>query len=142
MTVAKLWAGVTMVAGLLLSAGKTAERPFTGAFEGTGRACAGTLSVRPKTISWTTPFSTCRNLAYEVVEHSEKGNERRVTLHMKPGGKSCLYSVLYLYHGDSADNDIDWHVIGYRSFDEYKADQQNGFKADSPDALSCSLVTR
>ncbi len=133
------WAGG---AALCLSATFAAERPFTGSFEGAGRACYGALKVRSKTISWTTPFSSCKNVTYEVIERSEKGKARRFTFRLKPASKACRFGVVYLYHDDSANAGIDWHVIGYRTMDEYKADQQNGLKADSPDALSCSLVAR
>jgi len=135
-------AGAALIVSLWQATGSAAEPPFTGTFEGTGRACYGGLYVRTKTISWSTPFSACKRVPYEVLERSEKGNERRFTFRLKSSSKACRYGVLYLYHGASANADIDWHVIGYATFEDYKADQQNGFKADSPQALSCSLVTR
>lgn len=118
------------------------ERPFTGAFQGTGRACYGGLFVRTKTLSWLTPFSQCQKLPYETIDRKEQGRQRQFAFRLKQRTKACQYEVLYLYHGDSPDPDIDWHVIGYSSLAEYEADRQNGFKADSPNALACALVTR
>jgi hypothetical protein len=131
-----------LLALFLISTSLATEAPFTGAFEGTGRACYGGLYVRTKTISWLTPFSQCQKIRYEILEHEKKGNGRRFVFHLKQQQRSCRFEVLYLYHGDTPNRAIDWHVIGYALMTDYQADKQKGFKADSPNAQSCSLVTR
>ncbi len=100
----------------IVSVASAVDSPFTGAFIGTGRACYGGLHIRPRTISWLTPFSQCQ--------------------------KSCRFDVLYLDHPDIPNLDIDWGIIGYLSLESYETDKRNGYKAPLPNSLSCSLVTR
>jgi hypothetical protein len=45
---------------------------ITGRFEGTGRACYGTLSIQPKTISWLTPFSQCKSMSYALISQDKQ----------------------------------------------------------------------
>ncbi len=116
-------------------------RQFTGAFSGTGRACYGKLYVRTKTISWLTTFSQCQQVPYGVLEQHESGNERRFAFELKKPNKGCRFGVIYLYHRDTPNRDIDWQVIGYKSLDDYRADQAQGFKGEALTALSCYLVT-
>jgi hypothetical protein len=135
-----------IAAALILStvcaASPVASTPrFTGAFSGTGRACYGRLYVRTKTISWLTTFSQCQKVPYGVLEQHENGNERRFAFQLERRSKGCRFAVIYLYHRDNPDQDMDWQVIGYESIEDYRADQAQGFKADAPTALSCYLVT-
>lgn len=127
---------------LFVSTSLAAEAPFTSAFQGTGRACYGGLYVRTKTISWLTSFSRCQKVPYEMLERQENGHDRRFTFRLKQHPKGCRFEVLYLYHRDIPNPDIDWHVIGYASLTDYRADKQDGFKANSPNAQACSLVAR
>ncbi len=131
-----------LAAVLLLSPMYATDPVFTGAFEGTGRACYGSLSIRTRTISWLTPFSQCQKMLYEVIEREQKGNQRQFTFQLKQHSKECRFEVLYLYHPDTPNPDTDWHVIGYSSVQDYHADKQNGYKGDAPGSQSCSLVTR
>jgi len=100
------------------------------------------LYIRTKTVSWLTPFSQCRKVPYEVIERNQKGDERRFAFHLKQRNQACLFDVLYLYHSDTPNPDIGWHVIGYATQEEYQADKQDGYTANSPRSQSCSLVTR
>jgi hypothetical protein len=131
-----------LLASLLTAIAASAGPPLTGIFQGTGRACYGTLSVKAGTISWITPFSQCRKTQYEVIEQREDGNRREAAFHLKQRSKGCLFEVLYLFHPDTPDPKIDWHVIGYGSLEDYQSGKQNGYKADSPRSQSCWLTAR
>lgn len=136
-------AGSLLASGITLAADVVdPSNRFTGTFSGTGRACAGLLHVQNKTLTWQTPFSQCRKMAYEVIEQSQQGNERRPVFQLRQSNKQCLYEVLYLYHRDTTNPDINGHVIGYKTRADYTADKQDGYKANSPDTLSCYLVTQ
>jgi hypothetical protein len=126
---------------LVATADGGTEPPFTGAFSGTGRSCYGRLFVRTRTISWLTPFSQCQQVPYRLVEQERRGNERRLTFELERRPRRCRYGVIHLRHRDTPEQDIGWEVIGYASLDDYRADEARGFKADSPTAMSCSLVT-
>ena len=95
---------------------------FTGTFEGSGRACYGKLVIRPKTISWNTTFSSCKDTPYEILEQSGQGPERRIVYLLKKRNKGCLFAVISLHHRDSPDRDLDWEATGYVSLDDFKAD--------------------
>jgi hypothetical protein len=105
---------------------------LTGTFEGSGRACYGKLVVKPKTISWNTPFSSCKNAPYEILEQTTQGTERRVIYLLKKRNKGCLFSVISLHHRDSPKRDLDWEATGYLSLDDFKAD-------NVANAMSCYL---
>lgn len=137
-----VWLAWLLAGGSACLATDTADMStrFTGSFSGTGRACGGALQVNDKTITWETAFSQCQGVAYDVLEQSQQGNERRYVYQLKKPGKACLYEVLYLYHRDTQKSDIDWHVIGYKTFADYTKDKQHGYKANSPDSLACYLV--
>ena len=134
--------GMLLASVLLVFPVCAADSVFTGAFEGTGRACYGGLYIRTKTISWLTPFSQCQRVLYEVIEHGDKGNQRQFAFHLKQRSKGCRFDVLYLYHADTPNPDAGWHVIGYSSVEDYRTDKLNGYKGDAPQSQSCSLVTR
>jgi len=126
----------------IVSVASAVDSPFTGAFIGTGRACYGGLHIRPRTISWLTPFSQCQKILYEVIERRKRGNQREFVFHIKQHAKGCRFGVLYLDHPDIPNLDIDWGIIGYLSLESYETDKRNGYKAPLPNSLSCSLVTR
>lgn len=127
---------------LLVFLASAKAQTFTGAFEGTGRACSGSLVVEAKSISWMTPFSKCRKVAYEVLDQGGGGNKQYYAFQLKQQQRGCLYSVLYLTHEEAANMDINWNVIGYASLKQYEADKQKGFETVPGSSLSCYLVTR
>jgi hypothetical protein len=106
---------------------------FTGTFEGSGRACYGNLVIKPKTISWKTPFSSCGDVPYEIIEQKSQGSEQRIIYLLKKRNKECLFSVISLHHGDSPRPDLDWEATGYLSLDDFKADS-------IANSTSCPLV--
>ncbi|HLX03445.1 MAG TPA: hypothetical protein VKS80_15165 [Trinickia sp.] len=70
------------------------------------------------------------------------GNERSYTFLASRKAPKCRFSVLHVFHGNTANPDIDWHVIGYASFDDYLEDKRIGFQARKASALSWVLVTQ
>jgi hypothetical protein len=106
---------------------------FTGTFEGSGRACYGKLVIRPEAISWNTPFSSCRDLPYEIIDQKIRGSDRRITYLLKKRNKECLFSVISLHQGDSPEPDLGWEATGYLSVDDFKADS-------TANSTSCPLV--
>jgi hypothetical protein len=95
---------------------------FSGTFEGSGRACYGKLVTKPKTISWNTPFSSCKDLPYDVIQNDTKGSERRNVYLLKKRNKGCLFGVISLRHRESAERDLNWEATGYLSLEDSKAD--------------------
>ncbi|HUA99277.1 MAG TPA: hypothetical protein VMA34_13190 [Terracidiphilus sp.] len=131
-----------LASAVLVTQACGAHRAFTGSFEGTGRACSGTLTVEARSLSWLTPFSKCRKVPYETIDQSVSGHQQQYAFQLKQHAHDCLYTVLYLAHQNDANMDIHWNVIGYATMRDYEADKQQGYKAASPSDLSCYLVTR
>jgi hypothetical protein len=92
---------------------------FSGTFEGSGRACYGKLVIKSKTISWNTPFSSCKNLSYDVIQKDTQGSEQRKVYLLKKRNKGCLFSVISLHHRESSEGDP-----GYLSLEDFKADNK------------------
>jgi hypothetical protein len=107
--------------------GACGNQSLHGRFQGTGRACYGTLAVRAKTITWTTPFSQCKSMPYELVEQHKQGKKVSMTYRLKTHPGICRYTILALTHHGSAD-DTGWEVTGYGA--EQRADH----------VMSCSLI--
>ena len=128
--------GVWLVA---IAAVRAEISPFSGRFQGTGRACYGTLAVTAKTISWITPFSQCKSMGYELVERNSREGQMRITYRLKPGAGNCRYTVLALTHSGTVDG-AGWEVTAYGSETSYRTDKFNGYKTRSEDMLSCPLV--
>ena len=97
---------------------------FTGTFEGSGRACYGKLIIKPKTISWKTPFSSCKNAPYEILEQTSQGYERRMVYALKRPDKGCRWGIVVLQHRDSAKPDLDWEAMGYISLADYQSSNE------------------
>ena len=124
---------------LALPTARADTSSFTGHFQGTGRACYGTLAVQPKTISWLTPFSQCKPARYELVERDSHDGQMRMTYRLKSTAAGCRYTVLTLTHRGTAD-DTGWEVTGYGSEQSYRTDKASGYTIRSEDMLSCPLV--
>jgi hypothetical protein len=124
---------------MAIAAAQAETRPLTGRFQGSGRACYGTLDVRTKTISWLTTFSQCNSTPYELIERNEQGEELRMTYRLKPGTDTCRYAILSLTHAGVAEN-TGWDVTGYGSEQSYQTDKASGYKAKAEDMMSCYLT--
>jgi hypothetical protein len=124
---------------LALTKARAETSSLTGRFQGTGRACYGTLSVEPKTISWLTPFSQCKSTPYEIVERDSFDGKMKTTYRLKRGAASCRYTVLVLTHS-GADDGSGWEITGYGSEQSYRTDKSSGYTIRSEDMMSCPLV--
>lgn len=138
---------MTAFAGLVLAlllAGETsaADKPFTGVFEGTGRACSGNLYIRSKTVEWNTPFSVCKRTTYEVLEKDFSGEGKRLALHLKTRSKRCAYVVVEATKADSV-SPYAWNITGYQSLEAFQKRELPGWKHSALDermTLSCPVV--
>jgi hypothetical protein len=111
----------------------------TKSFQGTGRACYGTLTVQPKTISWLTPFSQCKSMSYVLASQEKQNGQSRMTYRLTSHAEHCRYAVVSLTHA-GPDSNTGWEVTGYGSEQSYLADKSNGYQAKADDIMSCSLV--
>lgn len=109
-------------------------------FHGTGRACYGSLVIRPHTITWNTPFSQCQAASYSITEHSDSSGHSRDTYLLKKTNKACRFRVLSLTHADDRSPDIGWEVSAYGNEGTYITDKASGYTASTPDMMSCYLV--
>ncbi|SEO53505.1 hypothetical protein SAMN05428959_109159 [Duganella sp. CF517] len=132
----RLALALCMAAGLTAQAG---EAPFTGRFLGTGRACYGMLAVRTQTISWLTTFSQCQ-APHKLVEHTDSDGHLRITWRFTRIIPGCRYELISLTHDGGPNQDIGWSVTGYGSEQSYLNDKRAGYKAATPDTMSCYLV--
>jgi hypothetical protein len=123
--------------GIAIAQAATQTPP--GRFQGSGRACDGTLEVRTKSISWLTTFSQCKAMPYALIERHEQGGETRITYRLKSRASSCRYAILSLTHKGLAE-DTGWDVTGYGSEQSYQADKTSGYQAKAEDMMSCYLT--
>jgi hypothetical protein len=105
---------------------------LTGTFEGSGRACYGKLAIRSEAVSWTTPFSSCRNMPYEILEQTSRGSERRIVYSLQERDKSCLWGIIVLRHRDSSKADLGWDVTAYVTLADYES-------TNEANSMSCYL---
>jgi len=120
-------------------AAKAKAEPVTGKFEGTGRACYGTLTIQAKTISWLTPFSQCKSMSYALVSQDKQNEQDRITYRLTSRSENCRFAVLSLTHSGPAEN-TGWEVTGYGSEQSYLGDKSSGYTARNEDMMSCYLV--
>jgi hypothetical protein len=113
---------------------------LSGTFTGTGRACFGKLTVHAKTISWSTTFSRCESLPYELIEQTTDADIDRYSFKFTRHSQQCRYRYLTVTHRRASEADIGWDVIGYGSEQSYLSDKANGYTANSSDTMSCYLI--
>jgi hypothetical protein len=94
----------------------TANEKFTGTFEGTGRACAGKLFVRTKTIEWNSTYSICNKTHYEIIEKNLTADQKHIAFRLKNKNKLCRYEVIELEYL----SDYNWNVNGYQTTEGFK----------------------
>jgi len=124
---------------LTLTTARAETSSFTGRFQGTGRTCYGTLAVQAKTISWLTPFSGCRPVRYQIIEHDAQNEQMKTVYRLEPGATSCRYAILILTHSGTS-TDSGWEVTGYGSEQSYRTGKSSDYKTSSEDMMSCPLV--
>lgn len=118
----------------------SADEPWIGRFEGTGRACSGALSMEATVLSWRWQYGDCRARHYEVLDATrEQGAPRLVARLPRPRGARCPYEVIELEQADT----YAWNVTGFPSLEAY---EKKGVPAwrDSPlpsrYVLSCLMT--
>lgn len=125
---------------LVVATAMAAEpRPFTGRFEGTGRACYGTLAIKAKTIAWKTIFSQCKTTPFELIEQNRQDGQIRLTYRLKTIAPSCRFSILTLTHAGPSPQS-GWEATGYGSRQSYESDKSRGYQANTEDMMSCPLI--
>jgi hypothetical protein len=126
---------------LLLFAGAAvaADVPFTGAFSGTGRACAGGLYLRAKTVEWNSTYSICKPSRHEVLAQDLTADHQRIAVRIKTRSKQCRYEIIEAEQVST----YGWDVRGYKTLEAYRKqglpDWQN---SPLPERrfLSCPMV--
>jgi hypothetical protein len=118
---------------------QAASDPVTGSFQGSGRACYGTLTIQAKTISWLTPFSQCKSISYEFIDPEKDNGRARMTYRLTSHTGNCRFAILSLTHAGPAEN-TGWEVTGYGSEQSYRADKSSGYQSKAADVMSCYLV--
>jgi hypothetical protein len=134
--IAHVLIGTCLVA---VTAMATETGSLTGHFEGTGRACYGTLAIKAKTISWQTTFSQCKAAPFELIEQDRKNGKIRLAYRLKARTPGCRYSILTLTHAGPA-SETGWEATGYGSRQSYEADKSSSYKANAADMMSCPLI--
>jgi hypothetical protein len=119
--------GLLCVAGLAAAA----DTSFTGAFNGTGRACNGSLFVRERTIEWISTYSICKPSRYEVLEKDLAGDHQRIAFRVKTRSRQCRYEVFELQQVSR----YGWAADGYPSLEAFK-------KRDLPDWRNSPMPER
>jgi hypothetical protein len=127
-----------LVAGALAGPAVGGERPFTGAFEGTGRACSGNLYIREKTAEWNTPFSVCKPARYELLEKDFTGEHKRIALRIKSRSKRCAYEVFEVEQVSR----YGWNANAYQTLEAFqKRAQPDWLGSPLPERLTLSCPT-
>ncbi|MBF9265713.1 hypothetical protein [Paracidovorax cattleyae] len=116
-----------------------ATQNFFGTYEGTGRACSGSLNVREKSVEWRSAFSVCHTARYEALEKNNNSNPKRIVLHLEKTAKECRYPVIEM---EQAGN-YNWNVTGYPSLEAYrnrKLPDWSNSSLPERQTLSCPMV--
>lgn len=102
-----------------------------GVFDGSGRACAGQLTITPNRLTWKTPFSPCAASAYTLVERRQ--TERRVhwVYRLKTPSKRCLYKTVSLEKMIQEDGWVGWNASGF---------WEKPYRTNTYGELNCYLV--
>ena len=129
---------VLAAAVCLAACGTSAAAPVLGAFQGTGRACSGSLRVTAKTLAWKAAFTNCGPVAYRALEPAGKG---RAAYALARQSASCPFAVVEVERMPEAAGM--WNVTGHPTLAAYQAWREGRAGAEaqlSPDALSCPMT--
>lgn len=131
----QILSGLMLLAGTHLPAladASAARRVDIGVYAGTGRACAGSLAISDKRISWDTPFSHCR-APYAVIGRQDSDGTVKISYRLQGKQPRCRYTALLLSHDGNPNKRIGWSVTGFPSEAELAASKLD-------DALACYLT--
>lgn len=104
-----------------------------GTYNGTGRACFGTLKISADRIVWNTPFSQCSSSGFSVLSRYADHRGTGAAFVLTNPGPKCRSRVLLLTHDNKSDSHIGWNVTGFESVDTYAPEKPET-------GLSCYLV--
>lgn len=131
--------GLVAVCLILMGVARAETSAFTGHFQGTGRACYGTLAIQAHTISWVTPFSQCKSVPYQLIDRNAQKGWTRMIYRLDRQTGSCRYAILALAHtGPAADTG--WEATGYASEQSYQSDKSSHYQTRRQDMMSCYLT--
>lgn len=126
-------------AACLPGTGIAVEKPFTGVFSGTGRACSGALHVRAKTIEWNSTYSICKSTQYRILEKESDNGRQRVVFQLNKRSTRCRYPVIEVEHQAG----YNWNVSGYQSLEGFSNRNSPDWR-NSPlperQILSCPMI--
>lgn len=130
---------LALFVGCFLLTAASAEQSFFGTYEGTGRACSGSLSIREKGIEWRSAFSLCHMARYEALEKNIDGDSKRIVLRLKKKNRECRYPVIEMEQAGH----YNWNVTGYPSLEGYrnrKSPDWSNSSLPERQTLSCPMV--
>lgn len=107
---------------------------FMGTYDGTGRACYGTVRLTAKTFSWRSPFQSVRNAPYDVVEEKTDNKSKILTIKLRKYSCKWQLPIIYLEH-NAEEHELAWSIVGFTSMEDFK-------KMDTGNTLMCPLVKR
>lgn len=128
-----------LIAGALSNTSAAESKSITGVFQGTGRACSGSLHIGKKSIKWTSAFSTCNSSAYSVLETSRPPESEKTAFFLKKTGSKCRYKVIEVEHADG----YNWNITGYQSEESFrKRNLRDWTNSPLPErqTLSCLMI--
>lgn len=129
-----------LILGIPAAAWSAANPPMLERFSGSGRACYGALEIRAATIAWNTPFSTCPESRFKVLDRIDGRGKSGAVYEVQEPSKSCRFRVISLVQTMHKSSSPIWEATGYGTVESYKADKRRGFRGSSPDMLTCGLV--
>lgn len=110
------------------------DSSFLGTYDGTGRACYGTVRLTAKVFSWESPFQSVRNAPYDVIEEKSDNNSKKIAIKLKKYSRKWQLPIIYLEH-NIEEHELAWSIVGFTSIDDFR-------KMDTSNTLMCPLVKR
>lgn len=130
---------LSLIAGTLSHTSLAESKAITGVFQGTGRACSGTLHIEAKSIKWNSAFSTCSSTRYAVLEKSQPAENQRTAFLLKKASNNCHYKVIEVERAEA----YNWTITGYQTEEAFQKRNLPDW-ANSPlperQTLSCLMI--
>ena len=75
------------------------SKPIVAHLHGWGRACTGELILTPRTISWSTPFNTCKASPFRQIDsHDDHGGNLDRIYHLTHPSRGCDLPYIEVMH--------------------------------------------
>lgn len=128
-----------LIAGILSNTSAAESNSIIGVFQGTGRACSGSLHIGTKSIKWISAFSACSSTRYTILEKSQPTENERTAFLLKKTSNTCRYKVIEVERADG----YNWNITGYQSEESFQNRNLPDW-ANSPlperQTLSCLMI--